>query len=115
MNSFVAGDPARNGAVQNGIQIGFGATGAITNSRVADQITKSDRSGILIYGNDNQVTSNRIQDAPVGIWNPAGAGNSFPTMGVRRNTFVNVEEGLLVPAAARPHGGAAPVRISPAR
>lgn len=38
---------------------------------------------------DNAVSSNRIQETPVGIWDYSGTGNTHPTVG--GSTFFNVD------------------------
>lgn len=50
-------------------------------------ITDSDESGMYVEGNNNVITANRIQDAPIGIWLADGTGNQ--TTG---NTFLNTPE-----------------------
>lgn len=180
-NALVAGDGPTNGAVQNGIQFGFSATGTVTASRIIDQIyspcthpyvpgggcdtgssfgiiifdagnenvkvnnntigntqagiyigggiiqagtngaevlsnnvfathvfqgiviigdgnyvnnntiTNSDGPAVFISGNNNLVTANRIQEAPLGIWNYSGTGNTYPVTGAGRNPVFNVD------------------------
>ncbi|MBI4885581.1 MAG: hypothetical protein HY824_00670 [Acidobacteria bacterium] len=187
-NSLITGNPAANVSVQNGLQIGFGATGTIIANRIVDQIylpctfpytpgggcdtgaslgilvfdaaidvaiydnviantqagiyigggiiasgsnradlsgntvdatsvfdgivivgdahsvsrntiTRADGTGIFLSGNDNRVTSNRIQETAVGIWSYSGTGNLYPISGARANTLFNVETPALGSAA----------------
>jgi hypothetical protein len=56
---------------QNGIQIGFGATGNVQNNRVADDIytgANAQGSGILIYASENVTASNNtVETTQVGV------------------------------------------------
>ena len=53
------------------------------NDVKGNDITRSDESGIFIAGNDNRVSNNRINEAPVGLFDD-GAGNTF-----KNNTILN--------------------------
>jgi hypothetical protein len=65
---------------QNGIQIGFGATGSVQNNRVADDIytgSSAQGSGILIYASENVTASNNtVETTQAGV-----ATASDPTYG----------------------------------
>jgi hypothetical protein len=65
---------------QNGIQIGFGATGNVQNNRVADDIytgSNAQGSGILIYASENvTASSNTVETTQAGV-----ATASDPTYG----------------------------------
>ena len=56
---------------QNGIQIGFGATGSVQNNRVADDIytgSNAQGSGILIYASENVTASNNtVETTQAGV------------------------------------------------
>jgi hypothetical protein len=69
----------------------------------ANDVSHSEESGITIDGTGNTVRNNRINEAPIGIWDFIGA-NTIPTTGGQRNTFFNVG----VPV----HIGATPPTIS---
>ena len=64
-------------------------------------ITNGDAAAILISGNNNLVTGNRIQEAPLAIWIYNGTGNVYPTTGAGRNTLFNVEEAISGGSALR--------------
>jgi len=70
-NSVVGAGPIN--VAQNGIQVGFGATGSVVNNRVADDISSEARaegtgSGILIYGSDHMtITGNSVANTQNGI------------------------------------------------
>jgi|HubBroStandDraft_1064217.scaffolds.fasta_scaffold05478_6 parallel beta-helix repeat protein len=90
INNAVTGLGPTTGAAQNGIQIGFGAQGHVTNNVVADNIYSpcasasncpSNAAGILIYQSDGvRVDSNTLGSNQVGIFvaanNGAIAGNT---------------------------------------
>jgi hypothetical protein len=65
---------------QNGIQIGFGATGSVQNNRVADDIytgSSAQGSGILVYASANVTASNNtVESTQAGV-----ATASDPTYG----------------------------------
>jgi nitrous oxidase accessory protein NosD len=74
--NVVIGQGPTTGAAENGIQIGFGATGAVTGNKVIDNIWAPDTSsdpgdgaaGILIYGaSPTTVTSNIVGNTQFGI------------------------------------------------
>ena len=79
-NSYVRGDPASNASIQNGIQIGFGATGVLDGNRIVDQIYEpctasggcgsGSSYGILIFdaADDVIVTNNTITNTQGGIF-----------------------------------------------
>ena len=60
-----------------------------SNRVMSNNVTNSDGAGIFLEGNGNSLRKNRINEAPVGIWNWSGS-NSIVTSGGNRNTFVNV-------------------------
>jgi parallel beta-helix repeat protein len=58
---------------QNGIQLGFGATGSVTRNRVSQNLytqTDAASAGILLLeaGEQVEVANNRIDDCDVGVW-----------------------------------------------
>jgi len=81
----VSGLGPTTGAAQNGIQIGFGAQGRVTNNAVADNIYSpcesaancpSNAAGILIYQSDGvRVERNTVASSQVGIFIAANNGN----------------------------------------
>lgn len=81
----VTGLGPTTGAAQNGIQIGFGAQGRVTNNSVADNIYSpcesvancpSNAAGILIYQSDGvRVEGNTVGSNQVGIFVAANNGN----------------------------------------
>ena len=89
-NSVVGAGPV--GTAQNGIQIGYGATGKITNNVVADMVSSGDPSlgtaaGILLYGAGNMtITGNTVTNTQNGI--PIVTTGSYPADG---NTLTNNE------------------------
>jgi parallel beta-helix repeat protein len=70
-NSVVGSGPIA--AAQNGIQVGYGATGSVVNNRVADDISseapsEGGGSGILLYGSGNMtITGNSVANTQNGI------------------------------------------------
>jgi parallel beta-helix repeat protein len=84
-NNAVTGLGPTTGAAQNGIQIGFGAQGRVTNNVVADNIYSpcesatncpSNATGILIYQSDGvRVERNTVGSNQVGIFVAANNGN----------------------------------------
>jgi hypothetical protein len=75
-NNVVIGQGPTTGAAENGIQIGFGATGTISGNKVIDNIWAPDTAGdpgngaagILIYGAPStMVTSNVVGNTQFGI------------------------------------------------
>jgi len=79
-NAVVGAGPV--GTAQNGIQVGFGATGKVQNNTVADDVYNGDpangtASGILIYDSGNMmITGNSVSDTQNGI--PIVTDGSFP-------------------------------------
>jgi nitrous oxidase accessory protein NosD len=81
----VTGLGPTTGAAQNGIQIGFGAHGRVTNNAVADNIYSpcesvancpSNAAGILIFQSDGvRVERNTVASSQVGIFIAANNGN----------------------------------------
>jgi len=81
----VAGLGPTTGAAQNGIQIGFGAQGRVTNNAVADNVYSpcesaancpSNAAGILIFQSDGvRVEQNTVASSQVGIFIAANNGN----------------------------------------
>ncbi len=81
----VTGIGPTTGAAQNGIQIGFGAKGRVTNNTVADNVYSpcesvancpSNAAGILIYQSDGvRVERNTVASSQVGIFIAANNGN----------------------------------------
>jgi parallel beta-helix repeat protein len=81
----VTGLGPTTGAGQNGIQIGFGAQGRVTNNSVADNIYSpcesvancpSNATGILIFQSDGvRVERNTVASSQVGIFVAANNGN----------------------------------------
>lgn len=187
-NSLVTGEPAANVSVQNGIQVGFGATGSIEGTQIVDQIylpctypytpgsgcdtgaslgilvfdadvdvlvqnnaitntqggifiggriisngshrteisgnvisdtrvfqgiiiigddhtvsrnsiTRTDGVGIFVSGTANRVNTNRLQEAPAGVWVYSGSNNTVNMTGPRANVFYNIETPTILPAA----------------
>jgi parallel beta-helix repeat protein len=84
-DNAVTGLGPTTGAAQNGIQIGFGAQGRVTNNVVADNIYSpcesatncpSNATGILIYQSDGvRVERNTVGSNQVGIFVAANNGN----------------------------------------
>ncbi len=84
-DNAVSGLGPTTGAAQNGIQIGFGAQGRVTNNVVADNIYSpcesasncpSNATGILIYQSDGvRVERNTVGSNQVGIFVAANNGN----------------------------------------
>jgi len=97
MNIFsdnVAGQGPTNGALENGIQVGYGATGKVNSNNVADVVwepgTTGDpqaaSTGILVYASEGvAVNSNRISTTQFGV-----AVVSDPTYGSADNNVVTV-------------------------
>jgi parallel beta-helix repeat protein len=83
----VIGVGATAATAQNGIQIGFGATGSVTNNYVADNIYTGliyGSSGILLYASAGiTVTGNTVESAQLGIV-PA----TDPTYGLADGTII---------------------------
>lgn len=81
----VTGLGPTTGAAQNGIQIGFGAHGRVTNNAVADNVYSpcesvancpSNAAGILIFQSDGvRVERNTVASSQVGIFIAANNGN----------------------------------------
>jgi parallel beta-helix repeat protein len=81
----VTGLGPTTGAAQNGIQIGFGAQGGVTNNSVADNVYSpcesvancpSNAAGILIFQSDGvRVEGNTVGSNQVGIFVAANNGN----------------------------------------
>src|SRR6202162_1783514 len=76
-NNTVIGAGSTNGAAENGIQLGFGATGKITGNTTIDDIwgpdTSSDTAdaaaGILVFGTtNNTVSNNSVGSTQFGIF-----------------------------------------------
>ncbi|OFW00425.1 MAG: hypothetical protein A3I61_04795 [Acidobacteria bacterium RIFCSPLOWO2_02_FULL_68_18] len=83
-NSVVQGDPPNNVAVQNGVQIGFGATGTITENRILELIYSpcthpyepgggcdtGASFGVIVFdaGDGLQISSNTIGNTQVGVY-----------------------------------------------
>ncbi|MFC6872301.1 right-handed parallel beta-helix repeat-containing protein [Halobellus marinus] len=95
----------------NGIQIGFGAAGAVRNNEVIDNRYSDESpvaSGILIFESDGvAVQGNRVENADValscGSWGwlrQSADGNMF-----LKNHVVDAEFGALIEAVAEPYGG----------
>jgi hypothetical protein len=71
-NNVVIGQGPTTGAAENGIQLGFGATGEITGNTVLDNIWEPGNtyaaSGILVYASsDITISSNTVGSAQLGI------------------------------------------------
>lgn len=74
----VGGIGPTTGAAQNGIQIGFGASGTVTNNNVANHVwspcvspdqCETDATGVLIFQSDNvQVSANNIGTNQIGVF-----------------------------------------------
>ena len=84
-----------------------------------NDITDSGQSGVFLIGDDNTVRQNRINEAPVGVWNVAGNNNVF-VLGSRRNVFYNVRanvvDGPVLPfRAARSAGTPSATTVVPSR
>jgi parallel beta-helix repeat protein len=60
-----------------------------SNQVRSNNVTNSDGAGIFVEGSGNRLSRNRINEAPIGIWDWTG-GNTVVTAGGNRNTFVNV-------------------------
>jgi parallel beta-helix repeat protein len=87
-NNEVRGQGSTTGAAENGIQLGFGATGTVTTNTVIDSVWAPDTSsdtgdaaaGILIYDVANaNVNTNHVGDTQFGIAvvaDTAGAANN---------------------------------------
>jgi len=83
-NSVVRGDPPTNVSVQNGVQIGFGATGAITENRILELIYPActfpyepgggcdtgASFGVIVFdaGEGLRITDNAIGNTQVGVY-----------------------------------------------
>jgi parallel beta-helix repeat protein len=59
------------------------------NMILGNDVTNSAEAGIFLDGEGNTVRRNRINEAPIGIWNFSGL-NTVPTTGLGRNTTFNV-------------------------
>jgi parallel beta-helix repeat protein len=84
-----------------------------------NDVTDSDEAGVFLIGDDNTVRQNRINEAPVGIWNFAGDNTVF-VLGSRRNLFYNVQanvvNGPVLPfRAARATAAASAPTVVPSR
>jgi parallel beta-helix repeat protein len=75
-NNTIVGQGSTTGAAENGIQIGFGATGTLTSNTVTDDVWGPDTSsdagdaaaGILVYASsDVDIESNQVTDTQFGI------------------------------------------------
>jgi nitrous oxidase accessory protein NosD len=76
--NVVVGLGPTNGAAQNGIQIGFGASGSVSNNNVSNHVwapclsltqCETDATGVLIFQSDNvQVNGNSIGTNQIGIF-----------------------------------------------
>jgi parallel beta-helix repeat protein len=97
----VRGQGPTNGAAENGIQLGFGATGTVNVNTVIDEIWAPDTSsdtgdaaaGILVYDAANvNISSNRVGNAQFGI-GVVGDG-SFPADNATIST--NTLDGTLI-------------------
>lgn len=60
-----------------------------SNTILSNHVSDSAEAGIFVTGNGNVLRRNRINEAPIGIWNFNGT-NTLPVTGVQRNTFFNV-------------------------
>jgi nitrous oxidase accessory protein NosD len=77
-HNVVVGLGPTSGAAQNGIQIGFGASGVIVNNDISDNVWSpcvslaqcdTDATGVLIFQSNNvQVTANTIGTDQIGIF-----------------------------------------------
>ena len=56
------------------------------NKAANNTVTKSDESGIYVHGNNNKVTGNTIQDAPIGVFKITGSTGTV----IQGNVFINV-------------------------
>ena len=65
-----------------------------SNTVLSNDITASDEAGIFVSGEGNVIRRNRINEAPIGIWNFSGT-NTVPVTGLQRNTFFNVGTPIL--------------------
>ena len=103
-NSVVGAGPTTT--AQNGIQVGFGATGKVQNNTVADDDFNGDPSagtgsGILIYdsGNNNTVSGNTVfSSGQAGIHLDSSCGSTGNNNTVSKNTVNEACAGIL-------HGG----------
>lgn len=103
-NSVVGAGPTTT--AQNGIQVGFGATGKVQNNTVADDDFNGDPSagtgsGILIYdsGNNNTVSGNTVfSSGQAGIHLDSSCGSTGNNNIVSKNTVNEACAGIL-------HGG----------
>jgi parallel beta-helix repeat protein len=75
-NSLLAEGPATDGAAANGVQIGFGATGTVSENTSIDDVWTPDllgdtgdaAAGILVYGSESVIiTSNTVANTQYGI------------------------------------------------
>jgi parallel beta-helix repeat protein len=100
-NSVVGAGPTTT--AQNGIQVGFGATGKVQNNTVADDDFNGDPSagtgsGILIYdsGNNNTVSGNTVfSSGQAGIHLDSSCGSRGNNNTVSKNTVNEACAGIL--------------------
>ena len=88
-----------------------------SNTILSNHVSDSGEAGIFVSGDGNVLRRNRINEAPIGIWNFEGA-NTIPTSGPQRNTFFNVgtpvQTGDLSARRAAPGAGPRRLREAPA-
>ena len=65
-----------------------------SNTVLSNHVSDSAEAGIFVSGDGNILRRNRINEAPIGIWNFEGT-NTAPVTGVQRNTFFNVATPVL--------------------
>ena len=78
--------------------VGDGIVLDTCNSNVVESndVSASDDAGIFVSGEGNVISRNRINEAPIGVWNFSGT-NTVPVTSVNRSTvnrFFNVEVAL---------------------
>jgi hypothetical protein len=108
-NNTVIGSGPVNYIAENGIQIGFGATGTISNNNVTGNeytgTNDASSGGILIYGSPPDpftsgvsITNNTVINNDVGVWlsnaNADGSPPSTPTDNLVKNNKISKTDGL---------------------
>ncbi len=70
-----------------------------------NRITNSDEAAVWLEGDNNKVTGNWINEAPIGVWKFGGGGNV-----VAGNHFVNTPTPFLDPPPSDPGANPIPFR-----
>jgi hypothetical protein len=73
------------------------------NQIQGNSITRSDEAGIFIDGNDNQVTNNRINEAPIGILKSSTSSGNILLSNLFFNTSIPVKDPPVDPQKLSPY------------